>query len=184
MRDCTRLQPAIREGVPLSASAPVFRPVREAEVDRICAIAVAAWRPIFANYRRMLGDELFDTLYSNWPQLKAEQVRRAAAQRPEWVYVTELAGEIIGFTTFFLDPDTTVGTIGNNAVDPDCQAKGIGTFQHRQVLALFRRHGMRFAKVTTGLDASHAPARRSYEKAGFDRSVPEVTYYQDLASAD
>jgi hypothetical protein len=39
---------------------------------------------------------------------------------------------------------------------------------------------MRFAKVHTGLDPSHAPARRAYEKAGFTTQLPTVDYYRKL----
>jgi hypothetical protein len=34
--------------------------------------------------------------------------------------------------------------------------------------------GMRVATVATGGDASHAPARRAYEKAGFAVQIPSV----------
>jgi hypothetical protein len=34
--------------------------------------------------------------------------------------------------------------------------------------------GMKVATVATGGDASHAPARRAYRKAGFDAEVPSV----------
>jgi len=35
-------------------------------------------------------------------------------------------------------------------------------------------------KVTTGLDDKHAPARRAYEKIGFTKNLPSVTYYKEL----
>ena len=34
--------------------------------------------------------------------------------------------------------------------------------------------------VTTGLDDGHAPARRAYEKAGFEKNLPSLTYYKKL----
>jgi hypothetical protein len=39
---------------------------------------------------------------------------------------------------------------------------------------------MRVATVGTGGDPSHAPARRAYEKAGFDREIPSVWMYRPL----
>jgi GNAT superfamily N-acetyltransferase len=161
-------------------NARVFRPVKPADIELICEIAVKAWQPIFASYRRMLGDELFEALHTGWEARKANQVRQAALRQPDCVYVTEVDGATVGFTTFHVDENTRLGTIGNNAVDPDCQSRGVGSFQHEQVLELMRQRGMRFAKVTTGLDEGHAPARRSYEKVGFDRSTPDVTYYRHL----
>ncbi len=159
---------------------PVFRPVRPEEIEHIAQTAVRAWQPIFAEFRRMLGDAIFTALHTGWEERKADQVRQMAQRHPEWVYVTEVEGRVVAFTTFTLNEALGMGEIGNNAVDPQCQCAGIGTFQHRQVLQILRERGMGFARVTTGLDEGHAPARRSYEKAGFDRPVPSVTYYMEL----
>ena len=52
-----------------------FRPVRPEEVERICDLAVEAWRPIYRSYRHMLGDVMFDAAvyyqkFSRKPQLE------------------------------------------------------------------------------------------------------------------
>jgi hypothetical protein len=39
---------------------------------------------------------------------------------------------------------------------------------------------MGYARVTTGGDPAHAPARRGYEKAGFGADLPSVTYHREL----
>jgi len=163
-----------------SASDRTFRPVRPADIERIAQIAVQAWVPIHASYRQRLGDEIYAALHTGWEGRKAEAVRNAARTRPGCVCVTEVRGKVVGFTTFSLDGTTKVGTITDNAVDPDCQGQGVGTFQHQRVLDLMRQRGMKFAKVGTGLDDGHAAARRSYEKAGFDRRLEHVTYFMAL----
>jgi hypothetical protein len=43
-----------------------------------------------------------------------------------------------------------------------------------------RTAGMGYARVTTGGDPAHAPARRGYEKAGFGADLPSVTYHREL----
>jgi len=43
-----------------------------------------------------------------------------------------------------------------------------------------KARGVRFVRVLTGGDLGHAPARRAYEKAGFTRNLPSVTYYMEL----
>jgi len=48
------------------------------------------------------------------------------------------------------------------------------------VLNLFRQEGLKYAMVGTGMDEGHAPARRAYEKAGFDIPRTDVTYYKYL----
>jgi hypothetical protein len=42
-----------------------------------------------------------------------------------------------------------------------------------------KESGMKLAVVATGGDESHAPARKSYEKAGYT-GLPPVRYYKDL----
>ena len=101
-------------------------------------------------------------------------------EHTELAIVTEVEGNIVGFLTFRFFEDKPLAEIGNNAVDPACQGQGIGTRQCQHVLEIFRERGIVSAKVGTGLDEGHAPARAMYEKAGFDLSIPHVTYYTRL----
>jgi GNAT superfamily N-acetyltransferase len=107
-------------------------------------------------------------------------MRGLCGEHPELVWICEEGGRRVGFIHAQLDRERRIGTIGNNAVDPDSGLKGIGQQMYRHVLAWFRSEGMRYAKVQTGLDEGHARARRAYERAGFDRSLPTVTYYRSL----
>jgi len=159
---------------------PIFREVREDEVDVIADIAVRAFERIYEGYRHDLGDELFRHLHAGWQTDKAEQVRNAARTRPGMVWVTEMAGVIVGFTTFKIDEDRRIAEIGNNAVLPERQGQGIGTFQHRKVLEVLRARGMTHVMVQTGLDEGHAAARASYERIGFKPIKSGVTYCLEL----
>lgn len=158
-----------------------IRDLEPADVEAVVAIAVAAWEPIFAQFRAIMGDELFAAACPRWQEEKARQVRAACEpDSPTMVCVAERAGEVAGFITFRVNEQTGIGEIGNNAVRPDCQGQGLGTAMYRHVLDRMRALGMRFARVHTGLDPSHAPARAAYEKAGFDIQVPSVNYYRKL----
>jgi len=163
-------------------AAPTFRPARIEDLATICAIARRAWARIHESYRARLGDALHARLYPDWAADadKEAALRHQWSAHPEWVWVAQVAGEVVGFFTFSLDGERRVGTILNNAVDPAVQGQGIGTAMYVCVLDLFREAGMEYARVHTGLDNGHAPARRAYEKAGFDRSIPDVTYYRKL----
>ncbi|MBR4662439.1 MAG: hypothetical protein IKO93_01065 [Lentisphaeria bacterium] len=55
---------------------------------------------------------------------------------------------------------------------------------YRYILEKFRQEGVKVAKVTTGLDWAHAPARRAYERAGFKRHLDSTTYYLDLKETE
>ena len=159
----------------------IVRDLRPGEAETAASIAVAAWTPIFGQFREILGDELFAARCPNWQEDKASQVRRACApESGAGVCVAEKDGRVVGFITYYLNVYPGVGEIGNNAVHPDFQGQGIATLMYQSVLDRFRAQGMRFAKVRTGLDPSHAPARRAYEKAGFSIQLPSVEYYRKL----
>ena len=157
-----------------------FREVREDETETIADIAVRAWTPIYESRRPVMGDEFFSRYHKDWRRDKGDQVRNAARARPGTVWVTEIDGRIVGFTTFRIDEEKGYGEICNNAVDPEFQGKGIGTQQHREVLNVFREKGLTHATVHTGLDPAHAAARKSYEKLGFKPMAESVVYFTEL----
>ncbi|MDQ1327844.1 MAG: hypothetical protein QG641_1127, partial [Candidatus Poribacteria bacterium] len=108
------------------------------------------------------------------------QIKSHCEEHPEWVFICEKEGRIVGFITFSLNFDKKIGTIGNNAKDPDSSLKGIGQQMYKAVLDYFRDHDMIYASVHTGLDYAHAPARKAYERAGFNIHHEDVDYYMKL----
>jgi ribosomal protein S18 acetylase RimI-like enzyme len=157
-----------------------IRDLQPDDVQVIVDIAVAAWEPIYRYYRQEMGEELFRALHPDWRADKAGQVERAC--RPgsrAHVCVAEQDGQVVGFATYYANA-SGVGEIGNNAVQPDRQGQGIGTQMYAYVFARLGALGMRYVKVSTGGDPSHAPARGAYRKAGFEVALPAVTYYREL----
>lgn len=151
------------------------------DAERVAQIAVAAWEPIYGQFRQTMGEDLFSAACPQWRSEKARQVRSACVgEHGARMVVAELGGTIVGFASFYLNRESGIGEIGNNAVHPDRQRRGIATALYRRVLDIMRDEGMRFARVHTGLDPSHAPARAGYEKAGFDIQLPTVDYYRKL----
>jgi len=159
---------------------PKIRPARESDMEQVRRIAVEAWRPIFEQFRKTYGDEFFFNKYPDWEEHKGSRVVGQFKRDPSCMLVTECAGRVVGFITFYLQEDVKIGVIGNNAVHPDFQGRGVGSRQYREVLELFRKKGMKFATVHTGLDPSHAPARAAYEKVGFKQGHPSVEYFLKL----
>ena len=150
------------------------------DLETIMDIGNRAWRDIYRMFRETYGEELFNILVPDPATEKGLQVKRHAERYPEWLFICEEEGRIVGFVTFKLDREKQVGEILNNAVDPDCGLKGKGQEMYRAVLRHFRENGMRYAAVGTGLDWAHAPARRAYERAGFTIRHEEVRYYKRL----
>ncbi len=159
----------------------IIRDIRPEDVDAVVEIALAAWEPIYAYRRRLMGDGIFSALTPDWRAHKAREVRWGCQPRQDaGVFVAEEEGRVIAFITFHIDDASHTGEIGNNAVRPDCQGRGIAGRMYAYVLDKMRERGMRYAKVTTGGDPAHAPARRAYEKAGFQIQIPSVTFYREL----
>ena len=159
----------------------VIRPARDEDVPRMREIAVQAWAPVYSDFRERMGEELYRLeMPTDWRADKADQVSDFYREHPNRCLVTEINGRVVGFITFVLYREKSIGEIGNNAVAPDWQGQSIGTAQYHRVLDIFRQEGMKYAKVYTGLDAAHASARAAYEKVGFKPLMPYVTYYRKL----
>lgn len=159
----------------------VIRDLEPEDVEALVEIALAAWAPVFAYYHQEMGEALFAAELPDWRAKKARQIREACQPESQaYGCVAEVDGEPVGFCTFYTRPSSGVGEIGNNAVHPDWQGRGIAPQMYRHAFDRLRALGMRYVKVSTGGDPSHAPARRAYVKVGFDVSLPGVTYYREL----
>lgn len=158
----------------------IIRPAKEDDLETIKQIAVEAWEPVYQSFRRMMGDELFEGIHGNWRTDKAAQVAGHYRSYPELTLVTEYDGQVVGFITYNLFERKKLGVIGNNAIHPKYQGKGLGTKQYQKVIEIFRENGMLYAQVTTGSDGSHAPARAAYEKVGFEPMIHIAQYYRKL----
>jgi len=160
---------------------PSIRPATLDDIDAIVEIAMRAWEPIWEERAGVLGEELMRADCGGDPrERKAENLRGHCEWDLSTVYVTELNGQVVGFITFAPFWDNSILEIANNAVDPEYQGRGLGAAQYEHVLVWGRAKGLKYAKVTTGLDECHAPARAAYKRVGFDRSIPSVTYYMEL----
>ena len=157
-----------------------IRPYRPEDLETIVDIADRAWRPINRAYQEAYGDDLYAILFPNPDTRVGENVKRGIEAHPGRTIVCEEDDRIIGFCNYWIDDEKKIGTIGYNAREPECKIKGIGRRMYAWVLEEFRRLGMRYAKVMTGLDDGHAPARRAYERAGFNISHGTVDYYMKL----
>lgn len=159
----------------MSDLVPVIRLATASDVSTLEEIRKVAFAPVFASFRTILGDELYELVQSRADEQQADLLSRLVADDSEWeVYVAELMGLVVGFVSIHLAEETKVGEIGLNAVHPDHAGRGIGTAMYDYVLTRMKEASMRAATVATGGDPSHAPARRAYEKVGFDVYIPSI----------
>ena len=156
--------------------------IREATPEDAAAcgeIAAEAWTPVRESMRGYIGEDIY-SLFGDRKEAKRQAVMGAVTDERISVLVTEVEGRVAGFITYVMrtnENGVPYGDICNNAVDPSAGGKGIGTAQCAEVIERMKQEGVAYIQVSTGLDESHAPARRMYEKTGFDRSFQHVTYY-------
>ena len=167
----------------VAAGEVVVRDARLEDADAAGRIAVLAWAPIRTSFRAILGDEIC-VAFGDWEKGKYEQVHGFITRTPRDAVVAEVDGRIVGFATAHFhderDPRNPIGELGNNAVHPDFGGRGIGFKMGQACLKKLVDRGVTVLKVFTGLDAGHAPARKLYEKLGFDRKLTHVEYYMTL----
>jgi len=144
-------------------------------------VRTAAFAPVFRSFREIVGEAIAAIAFTG---ADAEQAKLldgiCAASSRHRVLVVSIGEEIVGFVSFTTDAGTRQGEIGLNAVHPAHAGRGIGTWMYRHVIARMKELGMTLASVGTGGDASHAPARRAYAKAGFGPALPSVYLYKLL----
>ena len=153
----------------------LLRLARTDDLARLHEVREAAFAPVFASFRSILGDEIYELAQARSDEAQGALLVSLLAPASGWeVYVAEQDGVAIGFMAVQLNRETQVGEIGLNAVHPAYAGKGVGTAMYAFAITLMKEAGMRVATVGTGGDASHAPARRAYEKAGFAVQIPSV----------
>jgi N-acetylglutamate synthase-like GNAT family acetyltransferase len=156
-----------------------IRRASDDDIDVLTQLAVAAWVPVFASFRQVLGPTVYGILYPDWERQQRAVVERICTAEATTVWIAEADGAVAGFIAYTLDHAEQMGVVELLAVHPDHQNRGIGTALNRFALAQMKDAGMRLASVSTGGDPGHAPARRAYEKAGYT-ALPTVWYYQAL----
>ncbi|MCI5107678.1 MAG: GNAT family N-acetyltransferase [Pseudomonadales bacterium] len=152
-----------------------MRLAKNQDCQPLQAIRAAAFAPVFASFRQILGDVIYEAAQAHEDADQEKLLNDLFNEDSDWqLWVAEKENEILGFVSFRLDQLHGSGEIGLNAVSPQYSGKGIGTAMYDFVLEQMRAAGMRVATVATGADPSHSAARRAYEKAGFNVRIPSV----------
>jgi GNAT superfamily N-acetyltransferase len=111
--------------------------------------------------------------------MQERDVREVLSAPTTNVWVADVDGIAAGFVAVRIHDDQRIGEIDMLAVDPPHQGVGIGTALTKFSLDWIRASGIPVAMVGTGADPGHAPARRTYEKAGMTL-VPMARYFMKL----
>lgn len=157
-----------------------IRPVCEDDIEDVVRLSLLAWAPVFESFQQVLGHNIYTLIWPDWRTSQREAIEAVCRDGEKTiVWVAEQDGKAVGFVAYQLDVKDAVGEVQFLAVHPEYQNLGIGTELNTFALNKMKDSGMRMAKVETGGDPSHAPARTSYEKAGYT-GLPLVRYFKDL----
>ena len=151
-----------------------IRQASKADADSILEIAYRCWEVIYDGYRQILGDDLYACIYDQPLESKMKTILQEVLEGR--TFVAERNGIICGFASFRIDGDC--GVIGHNAVMPEHKGHGIAGLLYERIFEQFRAHGCTHTTVLTGLDDSHASARKAYQKMGFEVGLPSIRYYK------
>jgi len=150
-------------------------------VDRgaVVGLSLRAWAPVHVSIREALGADINDALQPDWRARQQADVEAVLAAPQTNVWVAHEDGAVVGFVAVRIHDDRRIGEIDMLAVDPAHQRVGVGTALTVYALEWIRSSGVAVAMVGTGADPGHAPARRTYEKAGM-QVVPMARYFKKL----
>ena len=156
-----------------------IRLMKDDDLEFIVSLSLLAWEPVFHSFEKVLGSEIYQQLYPDWCTSQSEVVTHACQDEKIIVWVAEVDGFVVGFVACTFDHSTKQGEVYLLAVHPHYQNQAIGTELNLFALDRMRENGMKLVAVGTGGDPGHAPARRSYERAGYT-AFPLVRYYKAL----
>ena len=155
----------------------IIRKAKPEDVESILEITAEA----FKNYTIYhLLEKRYGVKFGGkpWYEWKKRELKKFCDSFLNRIYIAELDGKIVGYMTYYLDRERKMGEVGNNAVAPQYQRRGVATELLRKVLETFREEGMEYAYV--GTLENDVPARRLYEKVGFKELCRSIHYSMKL----
>jgi GNAT superfamily N-acetyltransferase len=159
---------------------PAIRTFEDPDQDAVIALSLRAWAPVFAALEGILGESgVFARLHPDWRAGQQRAVEAVCRDEQVHVWVADVDRVVAGFVAVTLDPAASIGEIVMLAVDPEYQRNGIGSTLTSFALDWIKDKGMALAMVDTGGDSGHAPARQTYEQAGFVH-LPVARYFKKL----
>lgn len=149
--------------------------------DALLSLSLRAWEPVFPQVREAVPPFVYRAFYpSGWKERQYADLAALLDGEPDNIAIAMEGDRPVGWVCTRLHPDDRMSEIYVLAVDPDHQHKGVGQALMHHSFERGRKAGMTMVLVETGDDPGHAPARRAYEAAGFER-WPVARYFKDLS---
>jgi GNAT superfamily N-acetyltransferase len=157
-----------------------IRAYADADLEDVVELSLLAFEPVFRWFEETLGPQIYPLVHPDWRKSLREGLEKTCRDRGEVkLLVSEMDGKAVALLAYRLHEAERKGEVRFLAVHPEYQGLGIGTELNLFALQRMREAGMVLAQVATGGAEIQAPARRSYEKAGFT-ALPLVKYRKAL----
>lgn len=157
-----------------------IEPYDAQHLDAVVRLSLRAWTPVFDSLQQVMNPDVYQAFYpGQWQASQQKAVEAVCAAEDTHVWVALDPDSPVGFVAVKLHAEESMGEIYMVAVDPDVQGRGIGGALIAFAFERMKEAGMSIAMVETGGDPGHAPARHTYEKAGFEL-FPIARYFKKL----
>ncbi len=166
--------------LPTMLGVVLVQPYSDGQRAEVLALSVRAWSSVFPLSQLAVPAFVYDSFYPHgWEARQVAELATLLDGEPHNVDVAISGPVVTGWVCTRLHPEDRMGEIYVLAVDPDHQRQGVGTALMDHALKRASAAGMQMVMVETGDDPGHAPARASYEAAGFER-WPVARYFKQL----
>jgi len=168
---CKPFFPYIRDGQRL------IRPARFSDIEAIKHITKLAFEPVSMD--RMFQDFFNEAIGGKeWYEYKNASLEKQCKSNIYQVIVCEIDDKVVGYATMHLDFQRGIAEIGNNAVHPDFQRRGIGKAMQQEIMRRMLENGFNKFKVNTL--SNDISAQKVYEKLGFEKYIESYHYLKKL----
>lgn len=171
LASCEQFYPYIKEGD------MTIRPAYFSDIPAIFEVNKEAFGPV--SMARMAEDFFGEKLGGkNWYDYKGEDVANQLRSNIYLAIVCVTGNRAVGYATASYDFTTGTASIGNNAVHPEFQGRGIGKALQKEIARRMDEEGFTKFKVTTlSVDI---PAQKIYEKLGYVRYSENINYLKKV----
>jgi ribosomal protein S18 acetylase RimI-like enzyme len=158
----------------------LIRPFEPSDTLQIVDLSMRAWAPVFEKLRPAVPSYVYQAFYpKGWDVRQKADIEKLLAAEGDNVFVAAAPGKVAGFVGIRIHPEDQMGEVYILAVDPAHQRQGTATALVEFALNKMREAGLAMAMVETGDDPGHAPSRKTYSGAGFER-WPVARYFRRL----